>query len=90
VGVRFNRDSPDVPEFDAHGTDFRGFPEGSASARICTARNLVERFFNKISSVGEWQPAATSQRSTTSPSFSLRQSGYGCALMSPRRDLITL
>jgi hypothetical protein len=24
----FNRDFPDEPKFDAHGTDFRGFPEG--------------------------------------------------------------
>jgi len=24
----FNRDFPDEPKFDAHGTDFRSFPEG--------------------------------------------------------------
>jgi transposase len=44
----------------------------------------------RSSSVGEWQPATTNSRPTTSPSFNLRQSGYGCALMSPRPRLVPI
>ena len=42
----------------------------------------------RSSTVGEWQPATTSSRPTTSHSSNLRQSGYGCALMSPRPKLM--
>src|SRR4051812_36272109 len=57
----------------------------SASARICTALEIWSNGSStRSSSVGEWQHATTSSRPTTSPSFNLRQSGYGCTLMSPR------
>jgi hypothetical protein len=60
----------------------------SASAPICTALEIWSNGSStRSSSVGEWLHATTSSRTTTSPSFNLRQSGYGCALMSPRPSL---
>ena len=65
-------------------------PRCNRKAPICfspylyRARNLVERFFKRLNTVGVLQPAMTSSRSTTSPSSSSHQSGYGCDLMSPR------
>ena len=55
----------------------------SFSPYLYRARNLVERFFNKIK---QCRRVATryDKLLTTSPSFSLRQSEYGCGLMSPR------
>ena len=52
------------------------------------ARNLVERFFNRIKHCRGPQRAMTSWRRTTSLSFRLLQSGYGRALMSPRPRLV--
>ena len=46
--------------------------------------NQVERFFNRIKHVVGWRRARTSWPPTTLPSFSSRQSGYGCVFMSPR------
>src|SRR3954447_16958833 len=51
------------------------------SPYLYRARNLVERFFNKIK---HCRRVATRYDKTTSPSSSLHQSGCGCALMSPR------
>jgi transposase len=65
-------------------------PRCNRSEPICfspylyRARNLVERFFNKIKHCGGLQRATTSWLRTTLRSFSLRRSDYGCALMSPR------
>src|SRR5262249_42479096 len=57
----------------------------SASARISTGLEIWSSGSSTRSSiVGEWQPATTSSRPTTSHSSNLRRSGYGCALMSPR------
>jgi transposase len=57
----------------------------SASARICTALEIWSNGSStRSSSVGEWQHATPSSRPIILPSFNLRQSGYGCALMSPR------
>jgi len=50
------------------------------SSYLCRARKLVERFFNKISTVAGSQRATTSWWPTISPSFRWRRSGYGCAL----------
>ena len=47
------------------------------------ARNLIERFFDKIKTVGGSLLVTTSSR-TTSLSCSLHQSGCGCTLMSSR------
>src|SRR5665213_1360067 len=41
----------------------------------------------RSSGVGGSQLATTSSQQTISPSSSLRQSGYGCALMSPRPSI---
>jgi transposase len=51
------------------------------SPYLYRARNLVERFFNKIK---HYRRVATGLRPITSPSSSLRRLRYGCALMSPR------
>jgi transposase len=56
----------------------------SFSHYLYRARNLVERFFNKIKQCRRVATGTTSSRPTTLPSFNLRQFGYGCALMSPR------
>jgi hypothetical protein len=50
----------------------RGVPRRSSGSLI------------RSSSVVGSQLVTTSSRPTTSPSSSLRQSGFGCALMSPR------
>jgi hypothetical protein len=57
----------------------------------CIARNnkksrggLTSKIHAVVDTNGVWQPATTSLRQITSRSSSLRQSGYGCALMSPR------
>jgi transposase len=65
-------------------------PRSNRNEPICfspylyRARNLVERFFNKIKQCRRSQLATTSSRPTTSPSSNSHQYGYGCALMSPR------
>src|SRR6267154_5004527 len=51
----------------------------SFSHYLYRARNLVERFFNKIKQCRRVAPSTTSSRPTTLPSFNLRQFGYGCA-----------
>src|SRR6516165_298863 len=57
----------------------------SASARISTVRaTWSSGSSTKSSTVGAWQRATTSWRPTTLHSSSLRQYGYGCALMSSR------
>src|SRR5215813_8117664 len=53
------------------------------SPHLYRARNLVERFFNKIKQVGGSRRATTSSRPTTWPSSSSHRYGCGCALMSP-------
>ena len=56
-----------------------------ASARICIEPAIWSRGSStRSSTVARSQRATTSSRPTTSRSFSLRLSGYGCALMSPR------
>jgi transposase len=57
------------------------------SPYLYRARNLVERFFNKIK---QCRRVATryDKLAATSPSSSLRRYAYGCALMSPRPNLI--
>ena len=65
-------------------------PKSNRSDPICfspylyRARNQVERFFNRSNNVVGWRRATTGSLPTTLPSFNSRQSGYGCALMSPR------
>ena len=57
----------------------------SASARISTVPGIWSSGSStRSSSVVVLQLATTSSRRITSPSSSLRRSGYGCALMSPR------
>jgi transposase len=69
-------------------------PKSNRSDPICfspylyRARNRVERFFNRIKHVVGWRRAMTGLLPTTLPSFNSRQSGYGCALMSPHPNLI--
>ena len=64
-------------------------PRCNRSEPICfspylyRARNVVAGFSTRSSIVGGSQHAATSSQLTISPSFSLLQSAYGCALMSP-------
>src|ERR1700730_12212097 len=43
----------------------------------------------KLNNVGMSDLTTTNLQPTTSPSSSLRQSGYGCALMSPRLDCLS-
>jgi transposase len=57
------------------------------SPHLYRARNLVERFFNKINVAGSLLAMISSQQ-TILPSFSLHRSGYGCALMSSRPNPI--
>jgi hypothetical protein len=54
------------------------------SRYLYRARNLVERFFNKIKHCRRVATATTSSRPITSHSSSLRQCVYGWTLMSPR------
>jgi transposase/DNA-binding XRE family transcriptional regulator len=54
------------------------------SPHLYRERNLVERFFNKINSVGGSRRAATNSRQTTLPPFSSPQYDCGSALMTPR------
>jgi transposase len=54
------------------------------SPHFYRARNLVERFFNKIKQCRRWQPGMTNSLPTISPSSSSHPSGYGCAFMSSR------
>jgi transposase len=55
------------------------------SPHLYRARNLVERFFNKIKQCRRVATRyMTSSRPTTWPSSSSHQYGCGCALMSPR------
>jgi transposase len=67
----------------------RGGLTSCFSPYLYRARNLVERFFNKISTVVGLQRATTSWQRTISLSFTSRRSGYGCALMSPRPSTIS-
>ena len=61
----------------------------SASARISTVLGIWSSGSStRSSSVGGSRRATTNSRPTTSPSSSLRQSGYGCALMSPRPSFV--
>jgi len=48
------------------------------------------RFSTRSSIAGAWQLATTSSRPTTSRSSNLRQSGCGCALMSPHSGLVVI
>jgi transposase len=65
-------------------------PRCNRSERFASARISIEPAIwsngssIRSSIVGELQRATTSWRRTTSLSFSLHRSGYGCALMSPR------
>jgi transposase len=59
------------------------------SPYLYRACNLVERFFNKIKHCRRLQRATTSWQRTISLSFTSRRSGYGCALMSPRRHFVS-
>jgi transposase len=65
-------------------------PKSNRNDPICfspylyRARNRVERFFNRINTAAGSQRATTSSLPTTLHSSSLRQSGCGSALMSPR------
>jgi transposase len=54
------------------------------SPYLYRARNLVERFFNKIKQCRRWRRATTSLRRATLRSSNLRRYAYGCVLMSPR------
>ena len=54
------------------------------SPHLYRARNLVERFFNRIKHVGGSRRATIYSRPTTWPSFSSHQYDCGSALMSPR------
>jgi transposase len=57
------------------------------SPYLYRARNLVERFFNRSSTVAAWQRGTTNLRPTTSHSFNLHPYAYGCGLMSPRPSM---
>ena len=65
-------------------------PKSNRSDPICfspylyRARNQVERSSTGSNNVVVWRRATTGLRETTLPSFNSRQSGYGCAFMSPR------
>src|SRR5262249_32722150 len=60
-----------------------------ASARICIEPAIWSRGSStRSSTVAGSQRATISSRPTTSRSFSLRLSGYGCALMSPRPSVL--
>ena len=62
-----------------------------ASARIFTELEIWSSGSSTRSSiVGVSQPATTNSQPTTSHSFSSRQYGCGCALMSPRPNLILI
>ena len=74
-----------------HGTWANIPPKRNRTETLCfspylyRARNLVERFFNKIKHYRRVaQRATTSSQPITSHSSSLHRFGYGCALMSPR------
>jgi len=56
------------------------------SPYLYRARNLIERFFNKIKQCRS-RPDTTSSRPTIWPSASSHQSAFGYALMSPRPSL---
>jgi transposase len=57
----------------------------SASARISTALGIwLSGSSTRSSSVGGFRHATTNSQPITSPLSSLHQSGFGCALMSPR------
>src|ERR1700722_230487 len=68
-------------------------PKSNRSDPICfspylyRARNRVERFFNRIK---HCRRVATRYDRLVLPSFSSRQSGCGCALMSPRPSHVNL
>ena len=65
-------------------------PRSNRNEPICfspylyRARNLVERFFNKIKHCRRVATRYDKSQLTILHSSSLRRSGYGCALMSPR------
>jgi len=67
-----------------------------AASRFASARISIEPAIwssgssTRSSTVAGLQPATTSWRRTISPSSSLRRSGYGCALMSPRPSQTSL
>lgn len=54
------------------------------SPDLYRARNLVERFFNKIKHCRRIATRYDKLAANTSLSFNLHRSGYGCALVSPR------
>jgi transposase len=54
------------------------------SPHLYRARNLVERFFNKIKQCRRARRVTTNSLPTIWPSSNSRQFGSGCALMSPR------
>lgn len=70
-------------------------PKSNRSDPICfspylyRARNRVERFFNRIKQCRRVATRYDRLAATTLPSFNSRQSGYGCALMSPRPNTST-
>jgi transposase len=65
-------------------------PKSNRSGPICfspylyRARNQVDRFFNKIKHCVGSRRATTGSLPTTLHSFNSRQSGCGCAVVSPR------
>jgi transposase len=74
-----------------HGAEANIPPKRNRKDPICfspylhRARNLVERFFNRIKQCR--RVATTNSRPTTSPSSNWHRSEFGCALMSPRPSL---
>jgi transposase len=54
------------------------------SPYLYRARNLIERFFNKIKHVGVSRPDTTNSLPTILRSSNSHQSEFGCVLMSPR------
>jgi transposase len=59
----------------------------SASARIYTALEIWSNVSSTRSSCASGNTLRQARGQLPSPSFNLRQSGYGCALMSPRPRL---
>ena len=50
----FNRNFPDEPKFDAHGTDFRGFPEGPVRIGGRSSASRTETAFDRIRNHRAW------------------------------------
>jgi transposase len=66
------------------GAPWRDRPQKFGSYTTCLPATWSSGSSTKSSTVGAWQPATTSSRLITLHSSSLRQYGYGCALMNSR------